>query len=185
MNISIRRATPDDAPALGGAHVEAWHKAYSGIVLDAYLQDFSIERRTECLRRSLATNSEETYVTEVAHRVVGFLTLGNCRDSYVDQKTTGEIWGIYLSPEYWRKGIGRFLSKQGEMMLASQGFSVATLWVLEANDQARRFFEAVGFETDGATREVKLGALLSAVRYRKKLKIAEQLHVADADEPRR
>jgi len=179
-SMNIRRATPDDAPLLARAQVEAWHKAYRGIVPDAYLQSFSIKRRTECFRQSLATNSEETYVAEVANQVVGFLTLGKCRDSDVDPKTTGEIWGIYLSPEHWRKGVGRFLSEQGETMLASRGFSVATLWVLEANDQARRFYEAVGFEPDGATKEVKLGAPLTAIRYRKKLEIAEQLHAADA-----
>jgi hypothetical protein len=59
-------------------------------------------------------------------------------------------------------------------MLASRGRFFATLWVLDANAQARRFYEAMGFELDGATKEVNLGAPLKAVRYRKKLKDAEQ-----------
>ena len=113
-------------------------------------------------------------------QIVGFLTLGDCRDSDVNQQTTGEIWGIYLSPEYWRKGIGRFLSEQGEAMLVSRGRSFATLWVLEANDQTRRFYEAMGFETDGATKQLNLGAPLTAVRYRKKLKDAEPSVPGDA-----
>ena len=61
-------------------------------------------------------------------------------------------------------------------MLASRGYSVATLWVLEANDQARRFYEAMGFKTYGVTKEVQLGIPLTAVRYRKKLKIAEHIN---------
>jgi len=66
-------------------------------------------------------------------------------------------------------------------MLASRGYFIVTLWVLVANNQARRFYEAMGFQTDGATKEVQLGIPLTAVRYRKKLKIAEQLHTVDAD----
>ena len=172
-HMNIRLATVDDATALAKIHVESWLKAYRGIVPDAHLHGFTVERRTERFRQSLADNSEETYVAELDGQILGFLTLGDCRDSDVDHSTTGEIWGIYLSPQHWRKGIGRFLAKQGESMLASRGCSVATLWVLEANGQARRFYEAMGFETDGATKEVELGAPLKAVRYRKKLKDAE------------
>lgn len=164
--MNLRRATLDDAPALAKAHVESWLKAYRGIVPDARLHGFTVERQTERFRQSLAEDSEETYVAELDGQILGFLTLGDCRDSDVDHSTTGEIWGIYLLPQHWRKGIGRFLAKQGESMLASRGCSFVTLWVLEANGQARRFYEAVGFETDGATKQ-------KAIRYRKKLKDTE------------
>jgi ABC-type sugar transport system substrate-binding protein len=40
-------------------------------------------------------------------------------------------------------------------------------------DQARRFYEAMGYEADGATKQVDLGAPFAAVRYRKSLKDAE------------
>jgi ribosomal protein S18 acetylase RimI-like enzyme len=173
MKMTLRRATPADAPALATVHVASWHKAYRGIVPDSHLQGFTVERRTERFRESLATHAEETYVAESGGQIFGLLTLGDCRDADADHQTTGEIWGIYLSPEHWRKGIGRFLAEQGESILALRGRSVATLWVLEANEQARRFYEAVGFRTDGATKEVQLGAPLSAVRYCKKLKEAE------------
>jgi len=139
INIGFRRATPEDAAALARVHVASWHKAYRGIVPDAHLQGFTVERRTERFRQSLASDSEETYLAERDNRIVGFLTIGGCRDEDVDRATTGEIWGIYLAPSYWRKGIGRFLCGQGEKMLASRGFCVATLWVLEKNVQARRF----------------------------------------------
>ncbi len=79
-------------------------------------------------------------------------------------------------PEHWRKGIGITLCKQSESMLASRGYSVATLWVLEANDQARRFYEAMGFRVDGASKILNLGAPLKAVRYRKELSDAEPAH---------
>jgi ribosomal protein S18 acetylase RimI-like enzyme len=171
--VNLRPATPADAPALAEVHVASWHGAYRGIVPESHLEGFTVKRRTERFRESLASGAEETYVAERDNQVLGFLTLGDCRDPDVDHQTTGEIWGIYLAPKHWRKGIGRFLCKQGESMLASRGRSAATLWVLAANNQARRFYEAMGFEIDGVTKQVNLGAPLAAVRYRKELKDAE------------
>lgn len=170
MKLTLRHATPADAPELATAHVAAWHTACRDIVPESFVQDFTVERRTARFRQSLATDAEETYVAESDGQVLGFLTLGDGRDADTAPQTTGEIWGIYLSPEHWRKGIGRFLAEQGDNMLASRGRTVATLWVLEANDQARRFYEAMGYRTDGTTKEVKLGATLTATRYRKRLK---------------
>lgn len=171
--MNFRRATPDDAHELAKVHVASLNKAYRGIVSDSHLRDFTVERRTERFRESLATRSEETYVAEQDGDVLGFLTLGKCRDQDVSRESAGEIWGIYLAPQYWRKGTGRLLSQQAETILASRGHSEVTLWVLEGNKQARKFYEAMGFRTDGATKEVNLGALIPAVRYRKKLKGAE------------
>ena len=62
--------------------------------------------------------------------MLGFVTLGACRDPDVDQATTGEIWGIYLGPQHWRKGVGRRLCQSAEQMLTSQHYRQAILWVL-------------------------------------------------------
>jgi GNAT superfamily N-acetyltransferase len=85
IDTTVRRATPNDAPELAEIHVAAWRQAYRGIVPDWYLEGFTVESRT---RRS--------------------------RDTDVDQASTAEIWGIYVSPQYWRRGVGRFLCEQGQ-----------------------------------------------------------------------
>lgn len=172
--ISLRRATPDDAPALARVHVASWQAAYRGIVPDHFLDKLDVEGRTGRFRQSLSEGLQETYIAESDAEVLGFLTLGNCRDSDIDHTNTGEIWGIYLAPEQWRKGVGRFLTERAESMLASRGFSHAVLWVLERNSQARLFYEAMGFAVDGAIKEVKFGIPLTAVRYRKRLPDAKR-----------
>ena len=168
-DLALRLATPPDAPALAEIHVSAWHEAYRGIVPEPTLEQFTVEGRTRRFREFLADPSAETYVAEHDSRIVGFLTLGGCRDADLQRGSTGEIWGIYILPEYWRRGIGRFLCEQGQSMLASRDFAIATLWVLEANLPARRFYEAMGFKSDGATKELTLGIPLTAIRYRKNL----------------
>lgn len=170
MIVSLRCAVAEDAPSLARVHVAAWHEAYRAIVPAAYLQGLTIERRAERYRQSLEAGTEETYVVERGGEILGLLTLGSCRDSDVDQETTGEIWRIYLSPEHWRKGIGTCVAKQAESMLASRGYTMATLWVLESNNHARRFYEAMGFEADGSIKQLEIGIALTAIRYRKTLK---------------
>lgn len=185
MNLMLRPATPDDAPALARVHVASWHEAYREIVPPAYLEGFTVQRCAERLRKFLAGEAAagdsatgnpaaggpvETYAAEHEGRLVGLLTLGGCRDADAEHANHGEIWGIYISPEYWRRGIGRFLCGQAERLLASRGCTIVTLWVLEANNRARRFYEAMGFSPDGTTKEVHLGASLKALRYRKTLR---------------
>ena len=121
----------------------------------------------------LTQNAEETYIFERNGEVFGFLTLGGCRDTDVDQRMTGEIWGIYLAPSHWRQGIGTVLCRYGERILKSRGYRLATLWVFSGNDQAKRFYEAMGFLPDGRSKEIDWGTLLTAVRYSKALKVNE------------
>lgn len=173
--MEIRRARVNDASALARVHVDSWHAAYRGLVPDSFLQSFSYQIRTERFQQSLAAGAEETYLVEESGTVIGFLTLGMCRDSDLDVEHTGEIWGIYIAPDHWRKGIGKRLAEEAESILKGRGYQEAVLWVLEGNQQARRFYEAMGFSTDGAFKNVNLGTPLKAVRYRKALGPTEQI----------
>jgi ribosomal protein S18 acetylase RimI-like enzyme len=178
--MNIRRAQESDAPALAKVHVDSWRAAYRGLVLDSVLQGFTYQGRTERFWQSLAMGSEETYLVEENGDVMGFLILGVCRDPDLNVDCTGEIWGIYISPNHWRKGLGKRLLEEAESMLKSRGYKEAVLWVLEGNQQARRFYEAMGFRLDGGIKDVNLGTPLKAVRYRKALGPAEQGAEGDA-----
>ena len=56
-----------------------------------------------------------------------------------------------------------------EQTSRSGGFRRATLWVFEANNQARHFYGALGFRADRASKTLNPGAPLKAVRYGKEL----------------
>lgn len=165
--MDIRRATPDDAEALAKVHIDSWRSAYRGLVPDSHLAELDYERSARRFRQPGAGLDEETYVAEQDGEVLGFVTLGPCRDTDVDGDTTGEIWGVYLAPEHWRKGIGTRLCRHAEHVLRSRGCATVTLWVFDANASARRFYETMGFEPDGASKMLNPGTPLKAVRYHK------------------
>ncbi len=171
--MNIRRAQVQDAPTLAQVHVDSWHVAYRGLIPDSFLQGFTYQKREEAFRRALIANSEETYLIEDDARAVGILTIGACRDSDLDAGRTGEIWGIYIVPDHWRYGVGTRLVHEAERMLQSRGYRDVVLWVLEGNTSARRFYEAMGFCLDSASKILELGKPMKAIRYKKAMPTAE------------
>ncbi len=168
--MNIRLATVVDVPALARIHVDAWQAAYRGVVPDSFLEQSTVSKREASFREFLLKDSAEaTYVAEESGEVVGFLTVGPCRDADVDENRTGEIWGIYIAPRHWRKGIGKRLAAKAQETLKCRGYTEATLWVSEQNKQARRFYEALDFRPDSAAKELNYGKPVKAIRYRKSL----------------
>jgi GNAT superfamily N-acetyltransferase len=155
---------------LAKIHVAAWRAAYRGLVPDSHLANLDPVVRAEGFRRFLAEGLAETYVAEQDGTAIGFLTLAGCRDENVDVRETGEIWGIYLHPDHWRRGVGRKLCRFAEQALDNRGFGVVVLWVFAGNLTARRFYETMGYDADGATKTLEAGAPLLAVRYRKTIR---------------
>jgi ribosomal protein S18 acetylase RimI-like enzyme len=167
--MNLRRAQAEDAGRLAQVLVDAWQAAYRGVVPDSFLANFTYQRREDAFRKALLAGLEETYLLEEGERPIAILTIGASRDVDLDISRTGEIWGIYITPDYWRRGIGTELVREAEGMLRARGYSEIVLWVLEGNADARRFYEAMGFAPDGVSKTVQLAIPLKAVRYRKAL----------------
>jgi RimJ/RimL family protein N-acetyltransferase len=167
--MDLRSATPDDAAAMAAVHIDAWRTAYRGLVPDSFLAALDHKRSTERFHEFLESGEGETYIVERDGRAIGHLTVGSCRDDDLSERTVGEIWGIYLAPVHWRQGIGTRVCRQAESMLRARGFRRSVLWVFEGNERARRFYEAMGYAPDGATKSIEVGAPRTAVRYRKDL----------------
>ena len=165
----MRRAKAKDAAALARVHVDSWRAAYRGLVPPETLRSFDYPWREDVFRNALAAEAEETYVIELNQEVVGFVTLGAARDEDVEAAVIGEIWGIYITPTYWRKGIGTKALAEAERLLLSRGYHQAVLWVVQGNHQGRRFYESRGYQFDGATMAIEWGKPLTAVRLRKTL----------------
>jgi GNAT superfamily N-acetyltransferase len=167
--MNIRRATAGDAVALAKVHVDSWRSAYRGLVPDSHLDSLDYDRRAQCFRESLAAGAEEFYIAEDDEGVLGFLSLGACRDPDLAGEPVGEIWAIYLVPRQWRKGIGRLLCQRSDELLASRHYTQVVLWVFEGNRAARGFYEAVGYASDGVSKMLNPGTPLKGMRYRKRL----------------
>jgi ribosomal protein S18 acetylase RimI-like enzyme len=148
--VRIREAEPADAPALAELHVRAWRGAYRGQLSDEFLDGLRVEDWLERHRRALEQPPPElrTWVAEDGARIVGFAVTGRSEDGDADERVA-EVYAIYLDPERVGTGLGRVLFEHSVRDLADRGFETATLWVLESNARARRFYERAGWRLDG------------------------------------
>jgi ribosomal protein S18 acetylase RimI-like enzyme len=170
---SIRPARLDDAAAIARVHIRTWQAAYRGQLPDTYLDALSddLEARTARWQGLIADARARGWVQLVAEadeRVIGFVTFGPS-EGETNEPQTGEVYAIYVDPMYWTRGHGRELFAAATHGLAEAGFSMATLWVLETNTRARRFYEIAGWMADGATKTDHRGDVeLREVRYRRR-----------------
>lgn len=144
----IRRARPEDARFLAEVHVGSWRHAYRGLLPDTYLDRLSVEDRVGAWRETLADPAWGVFVAEVDGNIVGFASFGPSRDDDAGQDV-GEIPAIYVEPSVLGTGVGRELFAAATAELRQAGYRRATLWVLEANERARRFYEKAGWRWDG------------------------------------
>ncbi len=130
---------------------------------DETLAALSEEERAEKWREWLASRPDITVlVAESSGAIAGFASVGPSRDAD-GAPGAHEIYAIYVDPGHWRSGLGREL-----VLEASKDRPTVTLWVLEQNGPARKFYEAMGFVLDGGRKTERIGAAeLVEVRYRR------------------
>jgi GNAT superfamily N-acetyltransferase len=149
--VSVRQARPEDARSVAEVHVASWRHAYRGLLPDEYLDRLSVDDR-ETMWLGAFTDPDPksgAVVAEASGRIVGFASFGPSRDEGVPDGT-GEVPAIYVEPAVLRTGVGRELFEAVTAALRESGFTRATLWVLEANGSARRFYERAGWSWDGS-----------------------------------
>ncbi|HEX9124005.1 MAG TPA: GNAT family N-acetyltransferase [Actinomycetota bacterium] len=168
MTLRIREAVPDDARAIAEVHVRSWQHAYRGQLSDDYLDGLRVEDRLEQHRHALERPPPEyrMWVAEEQGRTLGFACTGRSEDADADDRTA-EFYAIYLHPEHVGTGLGRSLFEYALADLRERGFRVATLWVLQTNERARRFYETAGWFTDGRTTAERVDCeMRPTIRYR-------------------
>lgn len=166
--MEVRRAFVTDAEQIAAVHVRGWQAGYRGLLPQAYLDGLDAGARVPGWRRSLEQSVAVVAVSGGA--VIGFAHVGPTRDDYDAADPVGEVTSIYVLPEVWGTGVGRALMRAATDALAAAGFATATLWVLDANARAIRFYERVGWAADGAVKRDRVaGVLVTELRFRRAL----------------
>lgn len=153
----IRKALARDATPIAKVHVQCWREAYAGIVPQETLDAMSVDERSERWTRILKAGPDDpafaVFVAEKDGVLVGFGSVASQRDDRLAKKGfKGEFTAIYLLASCHGCGIGQRLMDAMRRHLISAGIEAASLWVLEGNGRARRFYEKMGGQTLGVER---------------------------------
>jgi GNAT superfamily N-acetyltransferase len=135
---------------------------------DAFLDSLSIAERAQRWERILSTNESVQWVASGRDEtIVAFASSMPSRDA--DGAGALELAALYVSPTHLRCGLGKLLLGAIDVDEVAREARAQTLWVLEGNTAARRFYEAMGFAHDGAVKlDDRFGDFrLREVRYRR------------------
>jgi GNAT superfamily N-acetyltransferase len=162
----VRQATVADAAGIARVQERSWRAGYAHVFPPDAWERLHIDPERWRARLAEPRPQSATFVAVDDGEVSGFTAVGPSQD----EEGAGELYAIYVDPRRWGSGLGRALLERAEAQLTATGFVEATLWVLDDNPRARRFYEAAGWYLDGATKnEEHIGVRVGEVRYRKRL----------------
>lgn len=162
MELQFALAQPCDLEDMVRIHCEAWKSAYRGIISDDFIQRKN-RSRYEKWRGILSVENRKHYIIRRNGIAVGMISMDLPRE--VAEPETYEIFGLYILPEYERMGYGTAAFRFAENRIRETGYRKISLWVLEPNLPARKFYEKLGFTADGAERTSYYDKPIRLLRY--------------------
>lgn len=143
-DIQIRPAQIGDAAGIARVRVTSWRATYRGIVPQDVLDRMSVKEITGWMERTIASRAPgncNLVSQDRSGQIVGFALGGPERVQVSEYE--GELFALYILPDYLRIGIGRRLLLSMAGCLLAQGMHSMVIWVL-ADNPARKFYQAMG-----------------------------------------
>lgn len=156
----IRLALESDARSIASLHVRSFQSAYAGLMPEDVLNGLDVSARTGIWADRIAVvpdHGGQILVSVAVERPIGFIYYGPSPDPDEDPSAVGHVFSFHVDPAVTGRGIGGHLLTRALENMEQRGFVEATLWVVEANPVARRFYERLGWCQDGARRDERLG----------------------------
>src|SRR4051794_41412499 len=116
--IEVRQAKTLDAAAVAATHDEAWRTAYQGIIPGTELEKL-ISRRGPSWWESAIRKGSRVSVLSFGDTVAGYANYGRNRARSLQFE--GELYELYLRPEFQGLGFGRKLFASARRDLAQSG----------------------------------------------------------------
>lgn len=143
LTVDIRSAERRDAAGISEVHDEAWMLAYSGIIPALHLTRMVQRRGPKWWAEAVGRTRGGIMVIAAGDTVAGYTTLGGARR--VGQHAfDGEVFELYIKPEYQGLGFGTRLFKAARERLAANGRPRIVVWALADNEPALDFYKRRG-----------------------------------------
>ena len=141
VQITIRAARPPDARGIARLDVETWRTTYAGVLSTSYLVGLSAQRREAGWRNVILREPRDVRVAVTDNGTI--LGFGSCGRNRGDRFFAGEVFTLYVGPDWQNLGIGRRLLIALFRRLVAVDCPSAILWVLRDNP-SRFFYERLG-----------------------------------------
>jgi ribosomal protein S18 acetylase RimI-like enzyme len=160
--VETRRARTDDAAQIAEIHDSAWRATYRGLIPGAELEKM-IQRRGPSWWETALRRGSRVLVLTFGDAIAGYANVGRNRARGLPYE--GEIYELYLRPEYQGLGFGRRLFLDARKELVSAGFDGLAVWALAANEPALGFYRALGGASVARSTETFAGTTLEKLAF--------------------
>jgi ribosomal protein S18 acetylase RimI-like enzyme len=139
--ITIRNARPADAEEIAEVHDAAWRDAYRGIIPGRELEKMVARRGPKWWHNAIVSGTCLA-VLDFDESIGGYASYG--RNRLPTMPYQGEIFELYLAPEFQGLGFGRRLFEAARKDLVDHGFQSLVVWALAGNERATGFYRHIG-----------------------------------------
>ena len=125
----IRPAVPNDADALALVHIQSWQAAYTHLYPADVLANLSLPGWTARWRERIEEKSRIVMVVDgkTEGEIAGFSMYGPTRDRDDNPARTGELYALYLGPDYWGTNYATALWAEARQSLAATPYADVTV----------------------------------------------------------
>jgi GNAT superfamily N-acetyltransferase len=171
-DVSVRRATPVDTPAVARVQVDTWRACYAPRLppgaLDA-LEVTAVEAGWRAAVVAPPTAAHQLLVALAGGRLVGYAAFGPSEDGDASA-ADGELLALTVSPPEQRLGHGSRLLSAAIDAMRGAGVEVVRMWTFDGDTPLHAFLGAAGWAPDGATRVLDMGEPVGQQRWHTRLR---------------
>ncbi len=167
MEIMLTEITKNDLDTVVRIHCEAWRDAYKGFMDEDYIARKNATRRGKWDSILSEAPSDKHFLIRAEGAPVGMISMDHPREAA--EPDTYEIFGLYILPEFMGNGYGTAAASLAEEKIRKMGYHHISLWVLEPNERAKRFWEKLGFSQTDRSKTSYYDKPVRVLRYLKKI----------------
>ncbi len=160
MEVTIRRATLNDAAALSALGKQTFFDTFTGTCTEEDMQEFLQEYfNVDQVKKELSNENDFFFFAEIESVPAGYLRIMEDYSNFELMKKWKalELKRIYVDKNFLGKGIAQQMINFVECFAKENKYEVIWLGVWEYNLRAKRFYEKSGFNDSGYTHDFPIG----------------------------
>lgn len=153
VNFFIKAATNQDHFEIANVSIKSWRDTYQDIMPREFLDSLTPEFKVYNREYWYSLQNKFCLVAVLNNKIIGFCDYGDSRHL---KYGNGEIYALYILPEFKSFKIGERIVQAAIDSLKTKGYDSFVVTTIEKNLSARKFYEKFGFTACGSV-NTKIG----------------------------